>query len=346
MPDLICLTSGYSLTHPSGGPTSGVHRQFHMPSNDPMWHTPLKRYILLFILIILITLIFIGAHDNYSSRSYKSLRDLGHILFFFLFPFLLRNIKYTPRNYLTQIIIILTITTLIGITVELFQNGSHRIPDISDLYRNTLGAMAFIFFLEPSRMDISRKIVVVMQFVTVTLIGLQIVLAVVALVDDFAASKQFPELSGFEKPFEIHRWSGDADFQIDKITRKKGKASLRVSLSTGKYSGISLMYFPRNWKGFRYFQAQIFNPSTKSIFITCRIHDKKHMKELRRYEDRFDKVFKILPGWNQILVNLEDVKNAPKNRLMEMKEIHRVAFFVNRLPFKSTIYIDDVKLSI
>jgi VanZ family protein len=313
-------------------------------SNGPMNITPVKRVALLFILIVLFIMFFIGGPDYYAPRSYKSLWNLGHIIFFFLLPLLLINLKKTPRNYLFQCALVLTITVLIGVAIEFFQNDFNRLSDIDDLYRNMLGAMAFLLFLEPLRVAISRKMMIIMQSATVTLIVLQMVPIVVAFTDEFVANKQFPKLSSFETPFEIQRWSGDANYKIDETIKKTGKASLRVSLNTSRYSGIGLKYFPKNWENFKYYQAEIFNPSTKYILITFRIHDKRHTEGLQRYEDRFNKVFKVLPGWNKIIVNLEDVKNAPKDRQMEMNDIRNVSFFATSLPYKRTLYVDDVKL--
>jgi len=183
-----------------------------------------------------------------------------------------------------------------------------------------------------------------MQSSTVVLIGLQIFPAIIAFTDEYIARRQFPELSSFETPFEIQRWSGDADFIIDERIKQTGKASLRVFLNTDKYSGVGLRYFPKNWEGFSYFQFAVFNPSSEGISITCRIHDKKHTEQDQRYEDRFNRTFSIPQGWNTITVSLKDIKHAPKNRQMNMHEIRIVGFFATSLPYQRIIYLDDVKL--
>jgi hypothetical protein len=218
-------------------------------------------------------------------------------------------------------------------------------PDANDLFRNIIGAMAHLFFLLPSRKTISKKILLLMQSGTVVLIGLQIVPVIIAFTDEYIARRQFPELSGFETPLEIQRWSGNADFIIDKKIKKTGKASMRVFLNTDKYSGVGLQYFPKNWEGLSDFQFAIFNPSSEDISITCRIHDKKHTEQDQRYEDRFNRSFSIRKGWNTIKISLKDIKHAPKNRQMNMHEIRNVSFFSKSLPYQRIINIDDVKLS-
>lgn len=306
---------------------------------------PLKRLIFLLIFLILFLLFFIGGPDYLSSRSFKSFWNLGHILFFLLFPLLILSYKRFSKNYLKQCIFIITITIILGAIIELLQSSFQRFPDANDLFRDIIGAMAYLFFLSPPRKTISKRILLMVQSCTVVLIGLQIFPVIIALTDEHIACRQFPELSGFETPFEIQRWSGNSDFIIDKKIKKTGKASMRVFLNTDKYSGVTLRYFPKNWEGFSYFQFAIFNPSSEDISITCRINDKKHIEQDQRYEDRFNRSFSIPKGWNTITVSLKDIKHAPKNRLMNMHEICKVGLFSSSLPYQRIINIDDVKLS-
>jgi len=238
----------------------------------------------------------------------------------------------------------LAITMILGAIIELLQNGFQRIPDTIDLFRNNIGVMVCIFFFLPSRKTISKSILLIMQSVTVALVGLQILPVIISFTDENIACMQFPELSGFETPFEIQRWSGGADFVIDERIKKTGKASMRVILNPNKYSGVGLGYFPRNWEGFSYLQFAIFNPSFEDISITCRIHDNKLAEQGQRSEDRFSRTFSIPKGWNTITISLKDIKNAPKNRQMNMLEIRYIDFFENSLPYQRIIYIDDVKL--
>ncbi len=306
--------------------------------------TPLKRFILFLILLTLFLLFFIGGPDYHSPRSYKSLWNIGHILFFSLFPLLFLFYKRISSNYLIHCLLALAITMILGAIIELLQNGFQRMPDTIDLFRNIIGVMACIFFLLPTRKTISKSILLIMQSGTVVLIGLQIFPVIIAFTDEYIARRKFPELSGFQTPLEIQRGSGGADFIIDERIKQTGKASMRVFLNTNKYSGVGLLYFPKNWEGFSYFQFAVFNPSSEDILITCRIHDKRHTEQDQRYEDRFNRTFSIPQGWNTITVSLKDIRHAPKNRQMNMNEIRNVGFFATSLPYQKIIYIDDVKL--
>jgi hypothetical protein len=166
----------------------------------------------------------------------------------------------------------------------------------------------------------------------------------IALVDEGIARAQFPLLSDFETPFEKNRWEGDALFLIDPSIAYHGKASLRMNMDISMYSGISLVYFPRNWKGFRFFRLEVFNPSPEGIQITCRIHDRRHEEGEQLFEDRFNKGFLIHPGWNDLRIDLNEVATAPMGRMMDLGEIRAVGFFASRLPAPRIIFLDYVRL--
>ena len=119
---------------------------------------------------------------------------------------------------------------------------------------------------------------------------------------------------------------------------------MRVSLGTTLYSGVSLEYFTGDWAGFSQLQCSIYNPDANPLSITCRIHDVVHIQGVQRYEDRYNHSFILAQGWNTIRIDLEDVKKAPANRIMDMGHIRGVGIFATRLPRPRVIYIDDVAI--
>lgn len=54
--------------------------------------------------------------------------------------------------------------------------------------------------------------------------------------------------------------------------------------------------------------------------------------------------FSILQGWKTITIPLDQVKTAPEDRQMDMRQIQGVGIFAVRLPRPRTLYIDDIKL--
>ena len=54
--------------------------------------------------------------------------------------------------------------------------------------------------------------------------------------------------------------------------------------------------------------------------------------------------FSMLQGWQTITIPLDQVKTAPEDRQMDMRQIQGVGIFAVRLPRPRTLYIDDIKL--
>jgi hypothetical protein len=170
------------------------------------------------------------------------------------------------------------------------------------------------------------------------------------IIDDSFAFRQFPLLSGFETPLEVSRWSGSAKRSRDHKIFSSGSFSLRITLSTQRYSGIGLKDFPRDWSGYRSVSLRVFNPDQNPLLLHFRIHDQYHSSHENihnnGYSDRFNHSFKLVPGWNTLQVSLAKVVHAPKDRLLDLTRIAGMGVFVGKLAEPRTIYLDDVTLNL
>ena len=307
---------------------------------------PQKNALLTVIALICFVLFFIGGPDYYSPRSYKYFWDLGHILFFSIFSYLilLNWPKSLNTTFLRQSIFLIFIAICLGGLIELAQIGSIRTPDIMDLTRDIVGCLVALSFWAPARKTISNGRLKIWQTISVILVAMAFLPLVTAIFDEITALKQFPVLADFESRFEIDRWSGDADFSIDHEIYYHGKASLKVELNTSLYSGVGLKYFPENWQHYNELQLSIFNPNSEPIKLTCRIHDRQHTRGLQLYEDRFNRKFSVSRGWNLIKIQLKEIENAPDKRKMALNQIQGLGIFAISLSKPRTVYVDYVRL--
>ncbi len=88
----------------------------------------------------------------------------------------------------------------------------------------------------------------------------------------------------------------------------------------------------------------IFNSTQEPLKVTLRIHDYRHIKSEQLYFDRFNRQFILSHGWNDIDVPIEEIRNAPRNRIMDLQAVKDVTIFASRLRTPKVIYIDDVRL--
>jgi len=308
--------------------------------------SPRKIQIVILISGICLLLLFVGGPNQFSPRSYRYAWNLGHVLAFALWSYLLlyswKRISEWP--FLRQGILIFLFTVFSGILIELLQGKIDRTPSIADVLKDLLGSGVTLAFFVPSRKNISKISLRILQCGVLLLILLAIFPLAKALIDESIARKQFPVLSTFETPFEIERWSGNSKRTIDHNIAKHGKSSLKVLLTTAQYSGVFLVHFPGDWRNFSFLRLDIFNPSSELLKVHCRIHDRLHITNDYPLDDRFNSQFILTQGWNNIKISLDRILNAPVSRTMDLANIRGLGVFVVRLPTPEVIYVDNVRL--
>jgi hypothetical protein len=177
----------------------------------------------------------------------------------------------------------------------------------------------------------------------IILVLVEITAPVKNIIDETIARRQFPLLSGFETPFETGRWAADNGVSRTKSLVYSGRYAAKVLLTSERYSGVSLEYFPRDWRAYAVFEFSIYNSQSKSLELTCRIHDGEHLLSNQFY-DRFNKQIILKPGWNVIEFPLQDLENAPRDRKMDLGNIHNFMLYSSFLADSTWIYLDDVRL--
>lgn len=316
-----------------------------MSSTLRPFRLPETRWILWPLAGILAVLLFLDGPGYHSPRSLNAAWDLGHILAFSVWSYLLftwepLRVAFPARQWG---IVILFCLVGGGATegIQLLLGGD---ASLGDLLRDMGGGVVTLSWFAPSGKILSRKMRCAVRVLSASFLLVACLPLAVAMIDEGIALAQFPLLSDFETPFEKDRWVGGARTTVDHSVPGHGKASLRVDLNTSLYSGIGLVYFPRNWKGYRFLHLDVLNPSPEEIEITCRIHDWRHEEGEQRYEDRFNKGFLLRPGWNGLKVDLSEVASAPISRKMDLGKIRVVGLFAKKLPAPRTIFVDYVRL--
>jgi hypothetical protein len=307
-------------------------------------------YVLLGLpLLIGLPFFFLGGPGYHSLRSFQTAWDLGHILFFLLLSLWLKRFLLKSRAASSPYALFLTIFLLVfgaGFLVELLQMLSQdRSPDLYDLLRNQLGCLAaFAFFSRPAH-GVGNWRLFLFRGGVLLLLAVGVWPLARSLLDESIAGSQFPVLADFETPFEQSRWVNIRQLQEETETVRHGKKAVRVQLSTNRFSGIALFYFPRDWSGYKTLHYSVYIPQEAGLLLNCRIHDTLHKQNGSEYADRFNQQFMLGQGWNDLVVSLEKVKNAPKGRAMDMEHIEGFGLFVVQQARPQEIYLDHVYLS-
>ena len=312
------------------------------------------RFLLGMILLIGAPFFFLGGPGYHSSRSFQAAWDLGHILFFLLLSVWLHGRLREKMATFSPFMVFIAIFSFVffaGFLVEILQMfsssrfNSNRSPDMEDVLRNQLGCLlAFAFFSRPGLFG-EPRVRRLFRAGIVALLAVAIWPLTRSLIDEYQAARQFPLLADFETPFERSRWVNVDQLREETERVRHGRKSVRVQLSTNKFSGISLFHFPRDWRGYRTLHWSIYNPQEAGLVLNSRIHDIHHRKHDMEFSDRYNQQFILEQGWNDLVIPLDKVKTAPKGRTMDMSHIDGFGLFVVQQPRSQVIYLDYVYLA-
>jgi hypothetical protein len=305
--------------------------------------TSLRLYLYIFLLILLFPFFFVNLPFDNLSRSGKAIFDWGHVVFFIFFVRILADSQTVHGCAWTRVIKILLFVLVIGILIEIVQSLLvHRLMSWNDVLLNLgggiIGSAWACWANVAGRQRIMLLLIVLSVAITSTIpLGL-------AVLDESRARRDFPILSSFETASELSRWHAETDISRVQNPVSQGRSALRLPLTTDKYSGISLQYFPGDWRGMSGLKVSVYNPEPSGLKLTFRVHDREHAQGLQLYTDRFNRSIVMRPGWNDIFISMADVKNAPKDRKMDLGNIYGMGLFASNLKKEKVIYIDEVRL--
>jgi len=288
-------------------------------------------------------LFFLGGPGYESSRLFKEIWNLGHILFFAIFAleanrYLIARHLPCRKNIITILLIILTLATGIE-ACQSFIPG--RVASLQDIIFGLAGGLVTIAWKSTDQQSLNRKLI--LRAVAISTVALCMMPLIFVAVGEYRAWHNFPVLSDFESFLDVSRWKAKGKVTRVREPVKNGQYALKVSLTTEKYSGIALTHFPENWSNARALTFSIYNPGDM-VTLHYRIHDWKHRGKNQDYSDRFNGHSNLHPGWNTITIGIKDIINGPKNRKNDIEHIRGFSIFLIDQTVARVIYMDDVQL--
>ena len=148
---------------------------------------------------------------------------------------------------------------------------------------------------------------------------------------DFESEEELKRLN-----WECHKW-----FELSKENATSGKYSLKAILPPGQYPGIHFQELGNDWSKSRYLRMDIFNPANEKVNFHIRIDDNKSGLE---YANRFDTVFELEQGMNQISIPTDSIKTNIHHRPLNLKRIKQMMVFIHNNTQKREIYLDNIRL--
>jgi hypothetical protein len=126
------------------------------------------------------------------------------------------------------------------------------------------------------------------------------------------------------------------------FAREQHEQALYVRFASGRWPGIHLLEPVPDWSGFDALRIDVVNPGDASLALMLRIHDRRHDQ---RFEDRFNRGWELPPNSRTILrVPLADIEQAPKGRLLDLRQVAGVVLFTTDRYAGRELYVSRIWL--
>jgi hypothetical protein len=296
--------------------------------------------------VVMTPLLFIGGPDYFAPRSLRLAWDFGHVLLFACIGGLLgraRSGARTPVALLWLLAGAAALAVALGTGIEWLQRfAAGRESSGADVWRDLSGVLLGVALFARTRSGVATRLrLAVLACATLAIVFTGLVPLVRALADEAEARSAFPVLADFETTWQAERFTAVQPPRIvDSPAGPNTTRVLRVELYPANYSGFTLKHFPRDWRGFRTLSFEVYREPNGPARITCRINDRAHETD-NRFTDRYNERFELQPGWNRVLIDLEEVRKAPAGRSMSLDDVTGVGCFATALQDRQRLYLDN-----
>lgn len=291
---------------------------------------------------------------------WKAVNNFAHVpLFALVAILLLRGARMwneaTARAPLRQYRFAMAGVLGFALLTEVLQSlSATRHPEMSDVGRDLLGATCALGWSVTCDQQMSGKWAqwrkfprsVIIRSCVVLILGLTLLPVAGWTYAYWDRAQRFPDLLQFSSYWEMKFVkASDSNLQlVPPPTGWKKSAEDRVGLvtfHTKTYPGIRINEPYPDWRGYSHFLLDVFSEIPTPQSITIRIDDIHHNNE---HSDRFNKAITISPGLNHIQIPIDDIRQAPVGREINLSAMKAVLFFAVNPPKEFSLYVDSIRL--
>ena len=121
-----------------------------------------------------------------------------------------------------------------------------------------------------------------------------------------------------------------------------GSKSLKLELYPSDYPGLTPVLKGNDWRGYKAFCFDIYNPENQEIRLVIRIDD---LEDYPNHEERYNRSFILQPGMNHMSIALDTLVTSGTYRKLNLGNIHKVFIFMARPERKVILYVDYIRLT-
>jgi len=151
------------------------------------------------------------------------------------------------------------------------------------------------------------------------------------LLYDFESDK---ELDDFE-------WNCKTIFSLSTEHVTHGKQSLKLELFPSDYPGIAPLSVRKDWRDYRIFAFDVYNPSGNDLIMYIRVDDTTGYND---EAERINQKLFLKPGMNRLKIPLLSMRASRSHRLLDFGAIKNIILFMESPHEKITVYTDFWRL--
>ena len=247
------------------------------------------------------------------------------------------------------------IAAVLGAASETMQFFGPRDADLWDLARDVVGAGAFLLFaatFEAGVVSWPRRphvpFAALARIVAVFLLLLAFVpVAATATAYGFR-NAAFPHLMDFESYWESRFLeTRGADITLAFLPEPWNEDPTRlvgmVTFRPGGYSSMILREPVPDWGAYRALRFEVFSTLDREVDLTVRIDDEIAIRH-PEFGERYQGEFTIGPGRNDIEIPLDEVREGPRERPLDLTRIRQLLVFDKFEGEPYSLYFDSFRL--
>lgn len=231
-----------------------------------------------------------------------------------------------------RVAIAMALSLLLGVLSEAAQIPGPRDASIEDLIADWLGSIsALLLLLAVAKGDLANRRIratcaitgIILMFLALT----PLILVSAAYVE---RNRSLPMIFSFDvrfsKTFLRLQNSTIVVTSDPTVEREIGK----VTLESGSWPGLIFHDLWPDWRDYSYLIVELATDDENSLEIHIRVHDENHSRGNQPYDDRFNMTYNLKYGTRVIRIPLDEIRDAPRDRQMDLSRIHGIVIFATR----------------
>jgi VanZ family protein len=282
-----------------------------------------RRLLLLFVFLLVASALLFVPLPTPPTAAGRAIENAGHTPLFMLLT--LGVLLILRNDFLIHGSRLYALAGFIGLAggflTEVIQKPLRRDASWEDVIADALGVLlALAMFAVFDRRPVLSRSARVLSL-GVALLCMAIYLAPLVRMARAYVHRdgQFPVLADFKSSNELFWVVGYG------VNRDIVRDALDIEFSADDFPGVSLHEPVSDWSAFRTLAIDVENPDADTLVLMVRVHDRGRG---RYFNDRFNRRFD-LAGLERrtIRIPLEDIRNGPRGRLMNMTHISDITLF-------------------